>query len=218
MATANKSIVVLISGSGSNLQALIDAQTSGQIPGTITGVLSNVADVYGLERAADAGIDTICIDHKQYACREDFDQAMIAVIDAWQPDLVILAGFMRILTEAFVRHYEGRMLNIHPSLLPKYKGLNTHQRAIAAGDTHHGCSVHFVSPELDSGQIIAQGQVAISPEETPESLAAKVQKVEHQIYPLCAEWFCQDRLQYQADGTALLDGASLPPQGQMLNF
>lgn len=212
-----KSIVVLISGSGSNLQALIDAQQAGQIPAKIAGVLSNRADAFGLERARQANIPVCVIDHKEFTDRESFDQKMVEAIDGWQPDLVILAGFMRILTDDFVRHYDGKLLNIHPSLLPKYKGLNTHQRAIEAGETHHGCSVHFVTPELDSGQIIAQARIAIEPADSSESLAAKVQKLEHQLYPLCAQWFCSGSLVYTTQGLQL-DGESVGPAGKMIEI
>lgn len=212
-----KSIVVLISGSGSNLQALIDAQQAGKIPAKIAGVLSNRADAFGLERAKKAQIPVHVIDHRQFSDRLSFDQEMIQVIDQWQPDLVILAGFMRILTDDFVRHYDGKMLNVHPSLLPKYKGLNTHQRAIEAGDAFHGCSVHFVSPELDSGQIIAQARVAIDSSDTPKSLADKVQALEHQLYPLCAQWFCSGQLIYKSDKLQL-DDQILGPTGKMVTL
>ena len=215
MATANKSIVVLISGSGSNLQALIDAQTSGQIPGTITGVLSNVADVYGLERAADAGIDTLCIDHKQYASREDFDQAMITVIDAWKPDLVILAGFMRILTADFVRRYEGRMLNIHPSLLPRHKGINTHKKVLESGDNMHGTTVHFVTEDLDDGPNVIQASLAVLDGDDEVSLQHRVQQQEHIIYPIAVKWFTEGRLRMRKK-EAFLDNQQLPMSGLQL--
>lgn len=177
------SIVVLISGSGSNLQAIINAVEAGQLEGKISGVLSNKEEAYGLKRAQHHGILTHTIDHKAFPDRVSFDREMIATIDAWQPDLVVLAGFMRILSEEFVSHYQGRLINIHPSLLPKYKGLNTHQRALDAHDQWHGCSVHYVTPELDGGPVISQCRVPVKPDDSAETLQARVQKGEHIIYP-----------------------------------
>lgn len=210
---ANKSIVVLISGSGSNLQAIIDAIASGQINGRIAAVLSNKADAFGLERAKTAGIPQIMINHNDYDNREDFDKAMIDAIDAYTPDLIVLAGFMRILTPVFVRHYQGRMFNIHPSLLPKYKGLHTHQRALDAGDTQHGCTVHFVTEELDGGPLAIQAPLSIQPTDTAESLQQRVHSMEHTIYPLAVEWFCAERLTFSVSGAVQLDGTNLPPEG-----
>ena len=207
-----KSIVVLISGSGSNLQAILDAVASGFIAGRVSAVVSNKANVYGLERARRAGIATIVLDHKAYADRQSYDTALTAAIDEHQPDLVVLAGFMRILTPNFVEHYQGRLLNIHPSLLPKYQGLNTHQRAIDAGDVEHGCSVHFVTAELDGGPVILQAKVPIFPDDDAESVAARVHEQEHRIYPLVIRWFCQNRLQQRSD-QALLDGQVLSKHG-----
>jgi len=207
-----RKIVVLISGSGSNLQAIMDAIDSGRIQGEISAVISNKAGVFGLERADKAGIATEVLDHKTFESREAFDTALAARIDAYQPDLVVLAGFMRILTADFVRHYQGRMLNIHPSLLPKYKGLNTHQRALDAGDAEHGCTVHFVTEELDGGPLAVQGAVSINAEDDADSLQQKVHKVEHQIYPLAVELFCADRLRWSEQGVTL-DGAALPASG-----
>lgn len=172
-------VVVLISGSGSNLQAIIDAD----LPITIRAVISNRADAYGLTRAEQAGIPTAVLDHKAYPDRESYDAALQELIDSYQPGLLVLAGFMRILSDGFVRHYEGRMINIHPSLLPRYRGLDTHARAIEAGDAEAGCSVHFVTPELDSGPIIIQARVPILEGDTPETLAARVLEQEHRIYP-----------------------------------
>lgn len=178
-----KNIVVLISGNGSNLQAMIDACESGIIKDArISAVLSNKADAYGLERARQAGIDALHLSAADYADRAAFDQAMAERIDSYQPDLVILAGFMRILSGEFVRHYEGRMLNVHPSLLPKYTGLNTHQRAIDAGDSEHGTSVHFVTEELDGGPVILQAKVPIFAGDDAEEVMARVQEQEHRIY------------------------------------
>lgn len=207
-----KSIVVLISGSGSNLQAILDACKAGFIAGRVSAVISNKADVFGLSRAADAGVPALVLDHKQYADRASYDAALCQAIDQHQPDLVVLAGFMRILTPEFVAHYSGRLLNIHPSLLPKYQGLNTHQRAIDAGDTVHGCSVHFVTAELDGGPVVLQAKVPVFPEDDAALVAARVHEQEHRIYPLVVRWFCQDRLQQLAD-KALLDGHILSPHG-----
>lgn len=207
-----KSIVVLISGSGSNLQALLDACAAGFIDGRVVAVISNKAKVYGLQRAKDAGVPTQVISHKDYADRFAYDQALINVIDQYQADLVVLAGFMRILTPEFVEHYQGRLLNIHPSLLPKYQGLHTHQRAIAAGDTEHGCSVHFVTAELDGGPVILQAKVPIFADDDPQLVAERVHEQEHRIYPLVVRWFCQNRLQQRAD-KALLDGQILSANG-----
>lgn len=174
-------VAVLISGSGSNLQALIDQQSA--LGYQVVMVLSNVASAYGLTRAQQAGIDTIILNHKDYESREAFESAMIGKIDAYQVDAVILAGFMRILTPVFIGHYEGRLLNIHPSLLPKYKGLHTHARAIEAGDEAHGASVHLVTAELDGGPILAQGSVPVLPDDTHDILAKRVLTIEHQLYP-----------------------------------
>lgn len=207
-----KRIVVLISGSGSNLQAIIDATQSGRIDGEVAAVLSNKAGVFGLERAANANIPTEVLDHKAFDSRESFDAAMMELIDSHKADLVVLAGFMRILTPEFVRHYEGRMLNIHPSLLPKYKGLNTHQRALDAGDQEHGCTVHFVTEELDGGPSLVQGRVSIELDDTSDSLQQKVHVREHQIYPLAVEWFCAERVSWTPEGV-IFDGQPAPAEG-----
>ena len=205
-------IVVLISGSGTNLQAIIDACKETQYPGKVVGVISNKADAYGLTRAENAGIETTTLSHKAFDSRESYDQALIAAIDEYNADLVVLAGFMRILTPAFVQHYQGRLLNIHPSLLPKYQGLNTHQRAIDAGDTVHGVSVHFVTEELDGGPVILQAKVPIFDGDCAEDLASRVHEQEHRIYPLVVKWFCNGRLAMKAD-KATLDGQILPESG-----
>lgn len=198
--------VVLISGSGTNLQALIDAGERGEIPGTLAVVISNRPDAKGLERAASHGIATQVLDHKGYADRESYDAALMATIDQHAPDLVVLAGFMRILTPGFVQHYEGRLLNIHPSLLPAYKGLNTHQRALDAAEKVHGCSVHFVTPELDGGPVIAQARVAVQSDDTPASLAARVQTMEYPIYVRCVGLFMAGRLTLdRKSGIVMLD-------------
>lgn len=183
-------VVVLISGSGSNLQAIIDTD----LPITIRAVISNRADAYGLTRAEQAGIPTAVLDHKAYPDRESYDAALQELIDSYQPGLLVLAGFMRILGDGFVRHYEGRMINIHPSLLPRYRGLDTHARAIEAGDAEAGCSVHFVTPELDSGPIIIQARVPILEGDTPETLAARVLEQEHRIYPEAIRKFAEGEI------------------------
>ena len=196
-------IVVLISGTGRNLQAFIDAQANGQLNADIVAVISNKAKAFGLQRAQQAGIDTAVVSHRDYADRELFDKTLANTIDQYQPDLVILAGFMRILTAGFVNHYLGRMLNIHPSLLPKYPGLNTHQRALDAGDNQHGATVHFVTAELDGGPAVIQGRIDVVSGDTPNSLAARLMDTELHIYPLAAEWFCQSRLQFNGSQAVL---------------
>ena len=182
MTAAKLPIVVLISGSGSNLQAIIDA-ANDDLPVEIKAVISNKSDAYGLQRAERADITTEVVDHTLFDSRQAFDTELSRVIDQYQPALVVLAGFMRILTDDFVKHYEGRMLNIHPSLLPKYKGTNTHARAIEAGDSEAGCSVHLVTTELDSGPVLLQAKVAVIEGDTAETLAARVLEEEHRIYP-----------------------------------
>lgn len=214
--STSPSIVVLISGSGTNLQAIIDACADDKIPGTINAVVSNKADVYGLERAKNADISTHVLSHKDYDSRDIYDQALVQVIDQYQPDVVVLAGFMRILTAEFVEHYQGRLINIHPSLLPKYQGLDTHQRAIDAGDKEHGCSVHFVTEELDGGPVILQAKVPVFEDDDADSLAQRVHVQEHQIYPMVVKWMCEKRLTMQQQGTtfsAYLDESLLPAQG-----
>jgi len=211
--TSKKSrIVVLISGSGTNLQAIIDACKSDNFPGEVVGVLSNKADAYGLVRASDENIETIALSHKDFDSRENYDQAMMAKIDRLKPDLIVLAGFMRILTADFVNHFQGKLINIHPSLLPKYQGLNTHQRAIDAGDTQHGVSVHFVTEELDGGPVILQAKVPVFPEDTADDLAKRVHEQEHRIYPLVVKWFGLGRLT-MTNEKAVLDGGNLPLAG-----
>ncbi len=205
-------IVVLISGSGSNLQAIIDACKAQQIDATISGVISNKADAYGLTRAEEAGIANQVLSHKDYATRESYDLALIDAIEAYKPDLIVLAGFMRILTPAFVDNFSGKLLNIHPSLLPKYQGLHTHQRAIDAGDEEHGVSVHFVTEELDGGPVILQAKVPIFPEDNADDLAMRVHEQEHRIYPLVVKWFCQGRLK-MVENLAYLDDQPLPESG-----
>ncbi|MGH1484584.1 MAG: phosphoribosylglycinamide formyltransferase [Cellvibrionaceae bacterium] len=216
MTTTPCRVVVLISGSGSNLQALIDGQKKGSLPISIEAVISNKADVFGLKRAATAKIATVTLDHKQFTDRESFDQALIKEIDQYQPELVVLAGFMRILTPEFVRHYQNRMLNIHPSLLPKYQGLHTHQRALDAGDKIHGVTVHFVTEELDGGPPVIQAIVPVSAEDTADTLAKRVQMQEHIIYPMAVEWFSNKRLSIK-EQSVLLDGEPLAPNGYQID-
>ncbi|WP_295801834.1 phosphoribosylglycinamide formyltransferase [uncultured Microbulbifer sp.] len=209
-------VVVLISGSGTNLQALLDDAARPECEYAVQAVVSNKGEAYGLTRAADAGVETAVLSHRDFTDRESFDQAMIETIDAYRPDLVILAGFMRILTPGFVRHYSGRLLNIHPSLLPKYQGLHTHQRALDAGDSEHGATVHFVTEELDGGPPIVQASVPVLANDSAESLAQRVQVQEHKIYPLAARWFAQGRLRMVGDRTEL-DGELLPRHGKRIN-
>ena len=208
-------VVVLLSGSGSNLQALIDSSLAADSPVRIRAVVSNRADAYGLQRAQAAGIDTAVLEHGGFEGREAFDAALVQVIDGFEADLVVLAGFMRILSAEFVRHYQGRLLNIHPSLLPLYKGLHTHRRALEAGDAEHGCSVHFVTEELDGGPLVVQAVVPVAQDDTPQSLAQKVHCQEHQIYPLAVRWFAEGRLRLGEHG-ALLDGQPLAASGHLI--
>jgi phosphoribosylglycinamide formyltransferase-1 len=205
-------IVVLISGGGTNLQAIIDACTDNNYPAEVVGVISNKEDVYGLTRAQNADIANLALSHKAFDSREDYDQALIKKIDAFDADLIVLAGFMRILTPSFVQHFQGKLLNIHPSLLPKYQGLNTHQRAIDAGDDVHGVSVHFVTEELDGGPVILQAKVPVFEGDSSDDLAARVHEQEHRIYPLVVKWFAEKRLTMQGDN-AVLDGNVLPISG-----
>ncbi len=205
-------IVVLISGSGTNLQAIIDACKTDGFPGKVVGVISNIPKAYGLTRAQDANIETSTLSHKDFDSREAYDQSLITVIDQYKPDVIVLAGFMRILTPAFVQHFQGKLLNIHPSLLPKYQGLNTHQRAIDAGDTEHGVSVHYVTEELDGGPVILQAKVPIFDGDTAEDLASRIHEQEHRIYPLVVKWCCLKRVVMQGE-KALFDGDIIPASG-----
>jgi phosphoribosylglycinamide formyltransferase-1 len=187
------SVVVLISGRGSNMEALLDAG----IP--VSAVLSNREDAKGLEIADARGVQTRVVPHRSFATREAFDEALGREIDRFAPRLIALAGFMRILTPAFVRRYAGRMLNIHPSLLPALPGLNTHERALAAGASKHGCTVHFVTAELDHGPVVIQAEVPVRAGDTPKALAARVLRQEHVIYPRAVRWFLDDRLVIEGD-------------------
>ncbi|MFC0225171.1 phosphoribosylglycinamide formyltransferase [Serratia aquatilis] len=207
-----KKIVVLVSGQGSNLQALIDACQQGRIAANIVAVFSNKSQAYGLQRAKEAGIDAHALDAKAYVDRQAFDNALAQSIDQYQPDLVVLAGYMRILSNTFVQHYQGRMLNIHPSLLPKYPGLHTHRQAIDNGDSEHGTSVHFVTEQLDGGPVILQAKVPIFQGDEEDEVIERVQTQEHTIYPLVVNWFIEGRLAMR-DNAAWLDGERLPAQG-----
>ena len=207
-----KNIVVLISGNGSNLQAIIDACKQKQINGTIRAVFSNKADAFGLERARDAHIPAHALEASQFASREAFDRELVQEIDAYAPDVVVLAGYMRILSPAFVSHYSGRLLNIHPSLLPKYPGLHTHRQVLENGDEEHGTSVHFVTDELDGGPVILQAKIPVFDGDDEDDITERVQSQEHAIYPLVVSWFVDGRLEMR-DNAAWLDGVMLPAQG-----
>lgn len=203
-------LVALISGSGSNLQAIIDAIANG-LPATVRAVISNRADAFGLQRAQRAGIPTRVLDHRQFPDRAAYDRVLAELVDGFQPQLVVLAGFMRILTAEFVRRYRGRMLNIHPSLLPKYPGLHTHERALAAGDTEHGASVHFVTEELDGGPLVLQAVVPVLAGDDADTLAARVLTREHVIYPTVIRWIAEGRLQTGRQGPVLDNRPLLRP-------
>ncbi len=208
----NHRLAVLISGSGTNLQAIIDAIQSGQLQAEVAVVLSNCTTAAGLQRAIRAGIPTLTLDHRSYPDRSGFDQAMIDELDRFQPDTVVLAGFMRILSTGFVRHYHGRLINIHPSLLPRHKGLHTHRRALEAGDSEHGCTVHFVTEELDGGPAIARARVPVLVNDDEEILSQRVQAREHQLYPRVLDWRATGRLTLGPQGV-LLDGKPITAEG-----
>ncbi|QSD33835.1 phosphoribosylglycinamide formyltransferase [Pectobacterium brasiliense] len=207
-----KNIVVLISGHGSNLQALIDACKNGRLKGKIVAVFSNNAEAYGLERAQDADIPTCVLNPEDFADRAAFDAALANEIEQYEPALVVLAGYMRILSPEFVAQFAGKMLNIHPSLLPKYPGLHTHRKALENGDREHGTSVHFVTDELDGGPLILQAKVPVLSDDTEESLSERVKTHEHTIYPMVINWFLNGRL-VMRDNEAWLDSVRIPPQG-----
>jgi phosphoribosylglycinamide formyltransferase 1 len=199
---AMKSIVILISGTGSNMMAIVRSAKVEQWDARIAAVISNRTDAAGLAFARDNGIPAMVIDHSAYATRDAFDAALQKTVDAFAPDLIVLAGFMRVLTTPFVMHYAGRMLNIHPSLLPSFPGLATHRQALAAGVKVHGATVHFVTPTLDHGPIVAQAAVPVLPDDSEQSLAARVLEQEHQIYPRAVRWFINDAL--RIDGGRVL--------------
>ena len=209
-------IVVLISGSGSNMQAIAEACQKQSMDAHIVAVISNRPGVAGLERAQQFDIATDVVDHTSFATREEFDVHLIRAIDEHSPDLVVLAGFMRILTSDFVRRYKGRLLNIHPSLLPKYRGLHTHQRALEAGDKEHGVTVHFVSEDLDGGPNIIQAVVPVLDDDSESTLQGRVQIQEHIIYPIAVKWFTEGRLT-MLKGDAYFDNQALPESGLQLN-
>ena len=206
-------IAVLVSGSGSNLQALIDANLSGQI----VGVISNKPEAFALTRAQQAGIQTAVIEHKQYPNREAFDDVMHQQLLDWNVDLVVLAGFMRILSAKFVKAWEGKMLNIHPSLLPNYKGMHTHQRVLHTGDVLHGCTVHYVTAELDAGQALAQGLLKVNVHDDVNTLANRVHVLEHVIYPQVVEWICSGTIRHTEQGV-LYRGQAMQEPVQFCKF
>ena len=210
------STAILISGSGSNLQSFIDRVAGGRTSLELSVVFSNRPDAFGLTRAREAGIETTCIQHGNYESRELFDMAVATELDKHRPELLILAGFMRILSPWFVNHYEGRILNIHPALLPLYPGLNTHRRVLDAGDEYHGSTVHFVTEELDGGPRILQGRLKVAPTTDADELMSRVQAVEHQIYPMAADWFGLGRLRFH-NGVAYLDDKRLD-EPEVLDF
>lgn len=210
-----KNIVVLISGNGTNLQAIIDAVQAGKINGKIVGVISNKATAYGLERAKSAGIPTFVFQRNQFANNGEMDRAIATQLEQLQADLIVLAGYMKILSADFTQRFAGKILNIHPSLLPKYAGLNTHQRAMEAGETEHGMSIHFVNEAVDGGAVILQAKVPIYPDDELDEIVERVSEQEHRCYPLVIQWFCADRLCLKA-GQAYLDGKVLPAQGYAL--
>jgi len=203
-----KRIVILISGRGSNLEAIVQRCAAERWPAQVVAVLSSRADAPGLATAAGLGIATQTIEPGAHASRDDFDAVLAAAIDAHRPDLVLLAGFMRILGDAVVQLYAGRMMNIHPSLLPAFPGLHTHRRALAAGTKLAGATVHFVTPTLDHGPIVAQGVVPVEPDDDEQRLAARVLAIEHRLYPLAVRWFVQERLQVRDGVVRQLDGAA----------
>lgn len=205
-------IAVLISGNGSNFQAVLDVVNKGSINGVITAVVSNKQDAYGLIRAKEAGIQTYVVKAKADEQREDYDKRLLTVLNQEKLDLIVLAGFMRILTAPLIERFDGKMLNIHPSLLPKYRGLRTHQRAIDANDTEHGCSIHFVTPELDGGPVVLQSKVPIFSDDDADTLSERVRIQELQTYPLVVKWFCQGRLK-MINNKAYLDDKELPEDG-----
>ena len=206
--------VVLLSGRGSNYQSLLNASLTGELAGNIDLVISNRPQAGGLTIANSANIDTALIDHQAYATRDDFDADLAGVINRVSPDLIVLAGFMRILTQGFVSQFAGRLLNIHPSLLPLYPGLNTHQRALDNGDTHAGATVHYVTGELDGGPSVIQARVPIESGDTKEQLAARILQVEHRIYPQAVNWHLTGRLALQ-DGVLYKDSNPLPATGEL---
>ena len=209
----NKQIAVLLSGRGSNFESLLASSRAGSLGGDIGLVISNRPAAGGLQIAQDAGIETALIDHQQYPSREAFDRDLAGAIDSISPDLVVLAGFMRILTPGFVARFSKRLMNIHPSLLPLYPGLHTHQRALDSGDSHAGATVHYVTGELDGGPPVLQAKVPVHSGDDADALAARVLAVEHQMYPVAVSWHLTNRLTWH-DGNLLKDGVPVPPTGE----
>lgn len=214
MSGSRGGVVVLVSGRGSNLQAIIDAVRDGLLPAEIRAVISSEPGAPALARARTAGIPVHVINHRDFPAREQFDQALMQRIDSCQPRLVVLAGFMRVLGKDFIDHYSGRLINIHPSLLPAFPGLNTHARALQSGAKWHGASVHFVTHEVDGGPVIIQAAVPVLPDDTPDILAERVLAEEHRIFPLAIGWFLNGRLSVE-NGQVLLDGKPHPDQSLM---
>ncbi len=208
-------IVVLISGRGSNLQSIIDSVAAGDLPVEIRAVISNRPGVQGLQRASQAGIFTRVVDHSHYPDRAAFDKALQVAIDAYQPELVVLAGFMRILTPAFVHHYQGRMINIHPSLLPEFPGLNTHQRVLEAGRAVTGATIHFVTEEMDGGPAILQARVPVLAGDDAESLAARVLEQEHRMYPVVIRWYAEGRVRLDTERQVRFDDVPIKRPRQL---
>lgn len=206
-------VVILISGRGSNMQALLEAE----LPVEFACVISNKVDAKGLEIAAAHGVPTSVLNPREYADRAAFDAALMAEIDRHEADLVVLAGFMRVLSDAFVLHYERRLINIHPALLPSFPGLDTHERALAGGVKLHGCTVHFVTPEVDSGPILVQAAVPVLSDDTPDSLAARVLRQEHRIFPQAVRWFAEGRVTWREDGTVFVRGLADAAQAALVS-
>ena len=212
MITSTITLAVLISGNGSNLQAIINSCQKGEIAATISCVISNETNAYGLQRARRANVPTHVLPHTEFSKRKLFDDALARLIDSYNVDLIVLAGFMRILGADFIKKYEHRIINIHPSLLPKHRGLNTHARVLSAGDKLHGASVHFVTPDLDGGPLITQASIPVECKDTEETLQQKVHRIEHKILPLTIGWFAENRLRVE-DGNVLLDGELIEHSG-----
>lgn len=205
-------IIVLISGNGSNLQAIMDTIQQEKLPIHIALVVSDRQTAYGLERAQKAGIKTLVISSKDHTTRENYDKALQETIDQYSPDLIVLAGFMRILDKAFVQHFQGRLINIHPSLLPHYKGLHTHEKVLAAQEKEHGATVHLVTEDLDGGPILAFSKLTIEPDDTPESLQQRVHLLEHRLYPTVVRWFAEGKFVCLPEGV-FFEGKHIPADG-----
>jgi len=213
LAMALPRITVLISGRGSNLGSLLRAMADGTLGGAVTTVISNRADAGGLDLARARDIPVAVVDHRQFPTRDAFDVALAEVVDASRPDLIVLAGFMRVLTDTFVKYFHGRLINIHPSLLPSYPGLHTHRRALADGVKIHGCTVHFVTPTVDAGPIIAQSAVAVGPDDNEATLAARVLRAEHALLPAVVRWYCAGRLVVANGHVSVKDAATADAAG-----